>query len=64
MIGSAGLVAWTGTHWPDVIVAGLMAGLFVSSAVQILGKALAERRQARHGRAPDGQAPDETCQSH
>ena len=41
---SAGLVAWWGTHWPDVITAALMAGLFVSSAVQIFGKALAERR--------------------
>lgn len=64
VIGSAGLVAWTGTHWPDVIVAGLMAGLFVSSAVQILGKALAERRQARRGSDTSGHAHDETCQSH
>lgn len=46
VFGSAGLVALTGTHWPDVIVALLMAGLFVSSAVQILTQALGERRQA------------------
>lgn len=46
VFGSAGLVALTGTHWPDVIVAMLMAGLFVSSAVQILAKALGERRHA------------------
>ena len=46
VFGSAGLVALTGTHWPDVIVAIGMAGLFVSSAVQILGKALGERRHA------------------
>lgn len=43
---SAGLVAWTGTHWPDVVVAALMAGLFLTSAAQILVKALNERRQA------------------
>ncbi|WP_300543774.1 cation transporter [Maricaulis sp.] len=43
---SAGLVAWTGTHWPDVVVAALMAGLFLTSATQILVKALNERRQA------------------
>ncbi|MEA1940645.1 MAG: cation transporter [Pseudomonadota bacterium] len=46
VFGSAGLVALTGTHWPDVAVAALMAGLFVSSAVQILTKALGERRHA------------------
>ncbi len=58
VIGSAGLVAWTGTHWPDVIVAGLMAGLFVSSAVQILGKALRERRQVQSSHHGDGSDPD------
>ena len=46
VFGSAGLVALTGTHWPDVAVAALMAGLFVSSAVQILTQALGERRHA------------------
>ena len=63
VIGSAGLVAWTGTHWPDVIVAALMAGLFVSSAVQILGKALHERRHARTPACDSGQSHDETCQT-
>lgn len=46
VFASAGLVALTGTHWPDVIVAAIMAGLFVSSAVQILSRALHERREA------------------
>lgn len=46
VFGSAGLVAVTGTHWPDVAVAAIMAGLFVSSAVQILIRALEERRLA------------------
>lgn len=36
---SAGLVFLSGTHWPDVIVAAIMAGLFLSSAVQILRQA-------------------------
>lgn len=39
VFGSAGLVWWTGTHWPDVAVAALMAGLFLSSAFQILKQA-------------------------
>ncbi|WP_203290747.1 cation transporter [Maricaulis parjimensis] len=63
VFASAGLVAWSGTHWPDVIVAGLMAGLFVSSAVQILGKALHERRHARTACSPSGHSHDEPCQT-
>lgn len=34
----------TATAWPDLIVAGLMAGLFVSSSVQILTQSLREVR--------------------
>lgn len=34
----------TGTAWPDLIVAGIMAGLFLSSAFQILRQSLAEWR--------------------
>ena len=49
---SAGLVAVSGTHWPDIVVAVLMAGLFLSSAVQIFHKAIAERRHARAHAAP------------
>ena len=52
VFGSAGLVALTGTHWPDVIVAAGMAGLFVWSATQILSRALAERRHAAAHAAP------------
>lgn len=52
VFGSAGLVALTGTHWPDVIVAAGMAGLFVWSAMQILSRALAERRHAAAHAAP------------
>lgn len=34
----------TATGWPDLIVAGIMAGLFLSSAYQILRQALQESR--------------------
>lgn len=41
----AALGVWgTATGWPDLIVAGVMAGLFLTSAVQITAQALAERR--------------------
>jgi Co/Zn/Cd efflux system component len=35
----------TATGWPDLIVATIMAGLFLSSAFQIVRQALAERRE-------------------
>ena len=41
----AALGVWgTATVWPDLIVAVIMAGLFLSSAYQILTQALAERQ--------------------
>ena len=41
----AALGVWgTATVWPDLAVAGIMAGLFLSSAYQILTQALAERK--------------------
>ena len=49
VIGAAGLVFFTGTAWPDLIVAALMAGLFLSSALQILKRSLSEMATARHG---------------
>lgn len=36
----------TATAWPDLLVAGIMSVLFLSSAWQILRQALAERREA------------------
>lgn len=43
----AAMGVWgTATGWPDLIVAAGMAGLFLSSAVQILLQALEERRTA------------------
>ncbi|MCJ7871358.1 cation diffusion facilitator family transporter [Phaeobacter sp. J2-8] len=45
----AALGVWgTSTGWPDLIVAGIMAALFLSSAWQILHQAMAERRQHSH----------------
>ena len=46
----AAVAVWgSKTAWPDLLVAGIMAGLFLTSAVQILRQALAEYRQ---GSAP------------
>ena len=41
MLAAAGVWA-TGTAWPDLVVAALMAGLFSWSAVQIIRQAIAE----------------------
>ena len=41
---AAGGVYFTGTAWPDLAVAGLMAGLFLWSALQIIKQALEELR--------------------
>ena len=46
VIVAAGGVGLTGTAWPDLAVAGLMAGLFLWSSVQIIMQSLQERRQA------------------
>lgn len=43
MVAAAG-VWFTGTAWPDLAVAGLMATLFLWSSLQIIRQALAERR--------------------
>jgi cation diffusion facilitator family transporter len=49
VLGAGGLVALTGTRWPDLAVAIIMAGLFTWSAVQILRQAT---REFRHHPAP------------
>lgn len=44
----AGFGVWgTGTPWPDLAVAAIMATLFLWSSVQILGQSFAEMREAR-----------------
>ena len=47
VIGAAALVAWTGTAWPDLIVAAVVAGLFLHSAWTIVRDARAKLRGAR-----------------
>ncbi|WP_299720476.1 cation transporter [uncultured Tateyamaria sp.] len=51
----AALGVWgTASGWPDLIVAAVMAGLFLSSSFQIIRQALEERRQEishEHGTA-------------
>ena len=39
---AAGLVAWTGTQWPDLVVALIIAGLFLHSSWSIVKDARAE----------------------
>lgn len=46
---AAGLVAWTGTAWPDLAVATVIAGLFLHSAWEII-------RHARHDLNRSGRA--------
>jgi Co/Zn/Cd efflux system component len=53
VMAAAVLVAVTGTAWPDLIVAALMAGLFLSSALQILRRAAAERSGHAHSHDHD-----------
>jgi Co/Zn/Cd efflux system component len=60
MIAAAGVWA-SDTGWPDLLVAGLMAGLFLSSAFQIIVQAWRERKgeQAMDASATQGHAHDE-----
>ena len=44
VMGAAAGVYFTGTAWPDLIVAGLMAGLFFWSSAQIITQAMRERQ--------------------
>lgn len=43
---AAGLVAWTGTAWPDLVVAAIIAGLFLQSSWIIIGDARDDLREA------------------
>jgi Co/Zn/Cd efflux system component len=51
VMAAAALVAVTVSPWPDLVVAAAMSGLFLSSAVQILRRAMLELRypEAAHG---------------
>lgn len=52
VVAAGGLVWLTATPWPDLVVAAGLAGLFLSSSIQILRQSLAELRGAEHSR-PD-----------
>jgi Co/Zn/Cd efflux system component/copper chaperone CopZ len=43
---AAGLVAWTGTPWPDLVVAAVIAGLFLQSSWSIVRDARGDLREA------------------
>ncbi len=46
VMGAAVGVYWFGSAWPDLIVAGLMAALFLWSAFRIIAQAIGEFRQS------------------
>lgn len=43
---AGGLVAWSGSRWPDLLVGVVLAAVFLRSALQIVGQARAEMRPA------------------
>lgn len=51
VVVAAGLVAWTGTPWPDLGVAIVIAGLFLQSSWSIMSDALRELRRTTVGKA-------------
>ncbi|MBT8115237.1 MAG: cation transporter, partial [Arenicella sp.] len=48
VLGAAGAVAVSGSHWPDVLVAFALAALFCNSAIQIIQQAQCEKSAAAH----------------
>jgi Co/Zn/Cd efflux system component len=45
---AAALAVWgTATKWPDLLVAAIMAGLFLTSSIQILRQSFREIREDR-----------------
>lgn len=47
VVVAAGLVFWTRSAWPDLVVAVIIAGLFLQSAWSIVRHARADLREAR-----------------
>jgi Co/Zn/Cd efflux system component/copper chaperone CopZ len=50
VVGAAGVVAWTGSAWPDLLVAVAIAGLFLHAAAAIVQDALRDLRREPPGR--------------
>ena len=46
VVVAAGLVAWTRTPWPDLVVAAIVAGLFLQSSWSIIRDATADLRES------------------
>jgi Co/Zn/Cd efflux system component/copper chaperone CopZ len=46
VVAAAGLVAWTGSAWPDLAVAGVIAALFLQSSWAIVRDARSDLRQS------------------
>lgn len=47
VVVAAGLVAWTATPWPDLVVAVVIAGLFLQSSWSIVVDALADMHEVK-----------------
>ncbi|HYR08296.1 MAG TPA: hypothetical protein VEQ60_11025 [Longimicrobium sp.] len=46
VVGAAGLVAWTRSAWPDLVVAGVVALLFLQSSSVIVRDARSDFRES------------------
>ena len=65
VVAASGVIA-TGTGWPDLLVAGIMASLFLYSAISIVRQALGELRsplRGRYGRASDYVTKSTSCRA-
>jgi Co/Zn/Cd efflux system component len=61
---AAGFVAFLNSGVPDLIVAGVMAVLFLSSSYQILAQSWREWRDTRPGASADAHVPDHVHDEH
>jgi Co/Zn/Cd efflux system component len=61
---AAGFVAFLNSGVPDLIVAGVMAVLFLSSSYQILAQSWREWRDTRPGASADAHVPDHVQDEH
>jgi Co/Zn/Cd efflux system component len=61
---AAGFVAFLDSGVPDLIVAGVMAVLFLSSSYQILAQSWREWRDTRPGASADAHVPDHVHDEH
>lgn len=48
VIIAAALVGWTGRAWPDLVVAGVIALLFLHSAFEVIRRARTDMRETAH----------------